>query len=576
MVTIDKTALGEDVQRWYEAELVSIERERLLSRLWANDVTLWPCEEFGPHHARENLEFLHIPERLPQLTAGGSRANAEAAQDGMTDRMLISFGTVHHFCNAILDLHPGGKNLNFLALDNCHPELIRKAEARLELRKALLILVNKSGYSIEDHALFLYFQSKLSGAQEEVTGRHFAAATDPNSYLARMAIEYKFRYLLEMPTGILAPYCSVLFLALFLQAVARVEPPVLRATCREMKKEYSGTQASAGNPVCELAAFLSATAKSGRRFVSFLASPELEAFATALCPLVGGSLGREQGGLFPLTNAPPCTNQGAGKESSFVVFRRSGEKDPQMKEWLSILLANGLPFLEMTVLNPLDLLRQTYAWQIATALAAARMGIYPFRAQDPRLPLNLATEALNRFSAQNDTLQRRPRIQEGALQLFAEGKARHEVSQLNLVESLRSLFQNRESGSYVSLFVFLEQTEELQKVFGSLRKQIAEKLGLPVLLGWGPRSVDTYAHFLREGAPQGLHLVITGETSTDIKVPGANYKFGELYLALALGQFGALSSLNGLALRLHLRTQSPEGQSELQDVVTRALKRAGS
>ena len=120
MATLDKQNLGENLKKLYEAELRAIAREQLLSRLWASDVTLWPSREFGPDHVRENLEFLHIPERIPQLIAGALRANWEAEQEGLTNKLLISFGTVHHFCKAVMDIHPGGKNLNFLTLNDCH------------------------------------------------------------------------------------------------------------------------------------------------------------------------------------------------------------------------------------------------------------------------------------------------------------------------------------------------------------------------------------------------------------------------------------------------------------------------
>jgi hypothetical protein len=120
---------------------------------------------------------------------------------------------------------------------------------------------------------------------------------------------------------------------------------------------------------------------------------------------------------------------------------------------------------------------------------------------------------LNHFSPQKDTLQRRPRNQESGVRLFAESKTRLEVSQLDLIESLHSFFRSSESAGHASLFVFPEETEETQAMFDVLRRLIGEKLGLPVLLAWGPRSMDSYGCLLREEAPKGLHLVITGESS---------------------------------------------------------------
>jgi hypothetical protein len=94
-----------------------------------------------------------------------------------------------------------------------------------------------------------------------------------------------------------------------------------------------------------------------------------------------------------------------------------------------------------------------------------------------------------------------------------------------------------------------------------------------VLLAWGSRSLDTFGYLLAEGTPPALHLVITNETDFDIKIPGASYSFGQMYRALAIGQFEALSAGNGLALRLHLASPGLEAFPQLQKALNHALKR---
>jgi len=561
------------LQALYEAEIHAIEREQLLERLWAQDISLWPSGEEGPEFLKQNLEFLRIPDTLPQALAGVMQVAAESESEGLTDRLLISFGSVHYFCRAMLNIHPDGASRRCVALESGHPGAIRQAEAQMDLRKTLILLVNKSGYQLEDHSLFLYFLKKL---QDEVAGkasRQFVAASERNSFLATMAAEYSFRSHLELPGGITAPYCSLIFLAVLLLGVADVEPEVLRTACRDMKRLYADGSSALNNPVGELAAFLGASARDGRRIVNFLAPASLAPFAAALCPLAGRSLGKGEAGLFPLIQMLPCATQPFESTSSFVVFRNGGETDSSLEQCVSGLRERGAPFLELTVASPLDLLRQTYRWQIATALAASRMGLNPFEEPDVRQARILAADMLNGLAAAKDTLQRRPRIQEGSLQLFAEERARREISQLNLVESLVSFFRQHNAVGYISLLVFLQPEVEAERLFTAIHEELSLALRLPVLLAWGPRSLETHGYLFSEGAPRGLHLMITGDSGMDLKIPGAHYTFARLFTALALGQFETLSALDGLALRVHIGPQIRAVLDKLQGVIIQALKR---
>jgi len=570
-----KRTFGGAIEREIAAEWQAMEKEQLLSRMWARDATLWPHGEFGAQHVRENLEFLHIPESLPQLMSGGLRADQEALREGMKEKLLVSFGSVHHFCRAVLEVHPEAKAFPFSSLESCHPDALRRVQEGLDPRKMFIIFVNKSAYWLEDHAVFLHFHKQIESEGLLQAGKHFAAAADRGTYLGSIASEYKFRYLLELPAGVLAPYCSVLFLGLFLTAVAQVEPEVLRVACRAIKNQHLAATPVEENPAWELAVFLSTLAKSGGRQLRFVTAPGLASFAMGLCRLVGGSLGRGDNGLFPLVSPAARVADADPQKSGYIAFEKSGEEDAPLEECKKQWKSRAIPFLETRIGNPLDLLRQTYTWQVATVLCAARLGIYPFEPPDALRAQNLAGEALSQYAPGRDTLQRKPRGKEGSLQLFAEGRARQEISQLSVTESLRSFFQRRKTTSYLSLFVFLEQREDFEQFFEGLRGAIEQRLRLPVFLAWGPRSLDTYSHLLREEAPAGLHLVITADPQGEVNIPGAGYKFGQLYLALALGQFEIFSSTKGLALRLHVGAASGSELAVLEHVIMQALQRIG-
>lgn len=556
----------------YQQELKTIYEEHLLKRLWAQDTTLWPVEEAAKLYLKANLEFLNIPERLPQLLAGALRVGSELHTEGLTDRIVISFGSAYHCCKALSNLCPDTKPLKFIVLDSCHPGAIRQVESQVDSSKMLVALVNKSAYRLEDHALFLYFQKKLQSEVPGSTAGQFVAASDSYTFLARTAEEYHFRYFLELPSGIAATYCLVIHLTLLLKVFAGVEMEALRIAAREMIKLDADSGPGTESPACEIAAFLSATAESGHPFVCFLASPALAPFALALSRLVGGSIGKE-GGLFPMVNTIPCETELWESPASFVVFRNGAGEEPEVEKCVAGLRSRNIPFLEITVTDPLDLLRHMFRWQIATVLASVQMGLDPFDLAEPRLARTMAAEMLNTLSPRSDTLQRRPRIQEKQIQLFAEARARQEISQLNLNECLVSFLEKRQAASYLGLFVYLEADSETLAQFTALREQLAQALKLPVMLMWGPRSLDTFGYLSREKAPQGFHLVITGDMETDVKIPGASYTFGQMYQALAIGHFEALSAGGSLTLRLHLSSPLPDALAQLQNAMHQALRR---
>ena len=557
----------------YERELNTLHEENLLERLWSLDETLWPRENSAVAKIRANLEFLHIPEKLPQILETIKGAESAARAEGLTERVLIAFENADDLCRALLNIHPVSPPLKCGVLDSCHPSAIRRIEAQTEIEKTLFLLANKSGYRVGDHSLFLYFQRAIRRGVSTASGRHFAAETEANSFLASIAKTHGFRFTLELPQGIQALFRTLVDLAALLVVLARVEPEVIRVACREMKKAYSEPIPGGANPTCELAALLSATVASGKGFGVILTSPGLAPFAASLCKLVGGSLGKGEFGLYPLPETVPCRTEVYKEKASFVVLRNGEEDEPLLGQTVSDLKDLGIAFLEIAIADPLDLLRETFRWQIAATLAAARMSIDPFEIPEVRLPRALSAEMLNSYSQPNNTLQRRPRIQEGEIQLFAENRTRQEISQLNLVECLVSFFEHRQSAAYLGLFIFLDKTEQTESMFQSLREQLARTLMVPVLLVWGPRSLDTYDYLLRVGAPAGLHLMVTADSEVDVAIPGANYSFGQLHHALALGQFEALSASSGLAVRLHLSSESPAAVSHLLKLVSQASRR---
>jgi transaldolase/glucose-6-phosphate isomerase len=240
---------------------------------------------------------------------------------------------------------------------------------------------------------------------------------------------------------------------------------------------------------------------------------------------------------------------------------------------MSRFRVSGVPFVHVQIVEPLDLLPVTFGWEVATVMACARLGFDPFDKSEARLPRAIAMEYLNKYSPASDTLSRRPRLDDRGLQLYAEGKTRREISTLNLEESLGSFFQLLQPESFLAVLVFLPQTPSVLAAFQAIRKKLAEKLLLPVLVAYGPHSLHHYSHLHRKGLPHGQFLVITAEPTIDLAIPGASYTFGQLYRALALGEFEGLVQSDRFVVRVHLTGDIPVALENLGHVVSQALAR---
>jgi glucose-6-phosphate isomerase len=103
------------------------------------------------------------------------------------------------------------------------------------------------------------------------------------------------------------------------------------------------------------------------------------------------------------------------------------------------------------------------------------------------------------------------------------------------------------------------------------REHLETKVGVPVLLSAGPRYLQYFEQVYKGGPSEGLFLILTGEPAADIEIPGAGYTFGQLQLALALGDFDALESRQKFVVRLHFTRESGQSLSEVEQILQRAL-----
>lgn len=569
-----QTIVPGKLRHGFERALQRLIRERVVQRLGAQDLTLWSGTELDPESQskRYDLHWLDLPVTLaPHLEQLAHNAEAGFAE-GLHQWVLIALGEAGLAAQTVLPLISLRPDLQFFPLDCLNPSAIHGIESQLDLRHTFFILASKGGDRLEDQALNLYFQAKLSQAEIPQPLRHVGCLTEANSYLASLSRSYSFRFSLYDPPGLLTSYRSVLHFGALLTGLAALSPDEVLKPVREMR--LSCLSSSPENQALRLAAFLRAAAEAGRRHMIFLAPPPLQPFTVRLRQLLGCGFANAEGCPIAIAGSVPRYTGPFEDSAAFVVLGLAGLSDPDLEEKCESFAAASVPFLKVQISTAPDLLAECYKWEVATLSAAVQLGINPFRSRDVRTSRRLAMGMLEGLSPTQDTLTRTPRLQERGVALFAETLTRQEISTLNLVESLRSFFRLRKPGGFVALLIFLERTEPLEASLGRIRQNLTEALGQPVALAFDLPSRDLYGDLLRSEFIHGLCVMVTADSTVDMPVPGADYSFAQLNRALELGEFESLATDDRFVIRLHLSSTEPEALIALEHLFDQASHRS--
>jgi hypothetical protein len=204
-----------------------------------------------------------------------------------------------------------------------------------------------------------------------------------------------------------------------------------------------------------------------------------------------------------------------------------------------------------------------FKWEVATAIACVLLKVNPFDEPDAQAGRERAAEILEGLILKGELPFRTVRVRDKGLVFYAEGETRHQISTLSLSDAFRPFFDLRALDGYLAIITFMSNYPFVEPALGRLREQLASRLGIPVLLSLGPRCLH-YFEQVYEGGREGLFLILSSESAEDIVIPGAGYTFGQLQLALAIGDF---ESRQEAVVRLHLTQDLEQGLAELEQAV---------
>jgi len=485
--------------------LATLEQEDIVARIWRKDHTVWRPD---PSEISNRLGWLDIPipmrAQVRDLESFAQEVSADfdtAVLLGMGGSSLApevlreTLGTRDGF----LDLH---------VLDTTHPAAIARLDRTLDLDRTLFIVSSKSGGTIETLSQFAHF-FEASGNN----GERFVAITDPGSPLEALGRARGFRRVfLNMP-DVGGRYSALSLVGLVPAALIGADLDELLESAEGMASACNGSVPDAENRGAWLGTVLGEAARAGRDKLTLLLPDEMASFGGWVEQLIAESTGKDGTGIVPVVNEPVGSPEDYGTDRLFVAY-----DDP---EGLSELEAAGHPVVRLTAGG---VGAEFFRWEFATAVAGTVLGIQPFDQPNVEEAKRATKEVLDAGGGEAPAMD-------------------------DLAGLLGSLGQH----DYVAIQAFIDPTREAAEALERARLAIRDRHTVAVTVGFGPRFLHSTGQLHKGGPPTGAFVqIIDEDRGTDVSIPGADYTFGDLIDAQAIGDLRALRARDRRVARVHL------------------------
>ncbi len=480
--------------------------------------------------------------------AGLEAFAAEVRADGFTHAVLLGMGgssLAPEVLRRMLGVAPGF--LDLTVLDNTSPAAVRAVAVAHDPRHTLFLVSSKSGGTIEVASFEKYFFEWTRAARGADAGRAFVAITDPGSPLARRAAERGYRRVFLNPPDVGGRYSALSLFGLVPTALIGASPAaLLESAARELDEARRDTAGGAG---VAFGAAVGEAALAGQDKLTLAFGPRWAPFGAWVEQLVAESTGKDGHGVVPVDGEAPGPAVLARPDRAFVA---TPDLDPGLGR--PIAHRDGPAWL-LDLDAPRDLGAAFLRWEIATATAAAVLGVDPF--DEPNVSeAKQATQAvLDRALAGGRFPAEVPLAHGDGWSLHAAGPAERALREAGACEpgaALAALLSLARPGDYLALLAYLHVTPAVDQALQRLRVAAGGRSGLATTLGIGPRFLHSTGQLHKGGPDRGLFLQITADEGPDVPIPGEPYSFGMLRRAQAAGDYEVLAKRGRRLVRLHL------------------------
>jgi transaldolase / glucose-6-phosphate isomerase len=480
-------------------------------RVWEGDATLWSDD---PHHKEvvaNRLGWLSVHERM-EHRIDALRVFAEQVRDEGTRHAVVLGMGGSSLCPEVLRRSigsaPGYPEL--IVLDSTDPRQVTSVRDVIDPARTLFVVSSKSGTTLEPNEFYAYFRKVVDD------GSHFVAITDPDTELADLARRERFRKVFLNPPDIGGRYSALSYFGLVPAALMGIDLTALLDRVEDVVCASSKSVPADDNPGLWLGCALGAAQRAGRDKVTLVCPPPIESFGLWVEQLIAESTGKEGTGLIPIAAEPFGNSSDYGDDRIFIALRHEGDG---LDAPLDSLAEDGQPVIELFLDNGLDLGREFWRFEFATAVAGHMLGIDPF--DEPNVAeAKAATRAI---------------LDGGSLPVVPESSPGALIDQL-------------ERGDYFALLCYVPYSPNAESVAGKIRSAVRASTKAATTFGYGPRYLHSTGQLHKGGPNTGVFLIVTSGDDEE--------GFGRLELAQALGDYQTLRAHGRRVARVHVGSMS--------------------
>ncbi len=512
--------------------LSDLVEKNVLVRIWEKDHTVWEPE---PDEIVNRLGWLNIAEKIREDIPRLETLRTSLLDAGYTDVLLLGMGgsslAPDVFGKVFADAGPG---LRVQILDSTHPGAVKAYEEQLDLTHTLFIVASKSGTTAETVSFFKYFYTLLVDQMGKAeAGQHFVAITDPGSKLAALGTELGFREIFLNNPNLGGRYSVLSYFGMVPAALTGLDVARLLECAAGMHAACGPDVPQEENPAAWLGVVMGELAKAGRDKLTLIASPSVTPFVDWVEQLIAESTGKSGTGILPVAHEPLGEPSVYGDDRLFVYLQAAEE--PEVSVALDTLIEAEHPVVQIPLTDRYDLGAQFFLWELATAVAGARLGIQPFNQPNVEAAKKKAKRMIKAY---RDT---------GSLPSAA-------TTSLS-IRTIRDFLARAEPGDYVAIQAYVQPKPEAWDALQRLRLWIREHTHLATTLGYGPRYLHSTGQLHKGDRGNGLFIQFAVETQLSLPIPDlpgapeAALTFDVLIQAQANGDYEALKEADRRVIR---------------------------
>ncbi|MEO8288584.1 MAG: bifunctional transaldolase/phosoglucose isomerase [Chloroflexota bacterium] len=560
-----------------QAGLRQVDEEKIVSRIWSHDGTVWKKDPAVQNEITSWLGWLDVVSTL-QAHASEVKAFAQEVKDaGFKSVVLLGMGgsslapeVIHRVLGAA-EGYP-----RFYMLDSTDPGTVEAIDRRIDPTSTLFIVSSKSGGTTEVMSFYHHYRALVDAEKREKAGENFVAITDPGTSLEKLATDNGFRHtFLNMP-DIGGRYSALSYFGIVPAALMGVDIDRLLASAQSMVDACKPGGSAEENPGAWLGTIMGKAFQAGRDKVTVFTSPDLDSFGLWAEQLIAESTGKEGKGLVPVAGEPVGRPSAYGRDRLFVYLSVQGATDSGQEHDIEKLEAAGQPVVRLQMADKIDLGAEFFRWEMAVATAGHFIGVNVFDQPNVQESKDNTRRLLGIYEEKGKLPEVEPILQSDGISLYGNQEELSRAgSEGTLGSALNAFFHTAHPGDYVALLAYMPTMGEHEELFQDIRVTLRDTLKVATTFGYGPRFLHSTGQLHKGGPNTGLFIQITCDAPHDLPIPGQKYTFGTLIRAQSMGDIESLQKHGRRAIRLHIRGDHASGVEHIREAIRNAVSNLG-